>query len=277
MIMLCIWIVLAITTANADDNARLIERRFNTEVVPRLHTTFEVNADLLQGKLPFDPKNSEAVEISYKGGVAIAPEKDERKPKFQVVGKLDTHPLPQITGARPLCQIQVIDKNGTPVYRQLWFATLAMGTAQIGNIVLLSTLPPESTGWHTAGGFWRILDGFKKGPHVDSDPWYYNYLAHPVAGAEYYLLARNRDANWWQSLLYSAAMSTFWEFGPEAYFERPSVQDLIITPLAGAVLGEIRYQAKQALVDPATKKPKGVGKTLLVILLDPVDALTGGL
>jgi hypothetical protein len=86
--------------------------------------------------------------------------------------------------------------------------------------------------------------------------------------------ARNRNLNWWQSFLYSAAMSTFWEYVTEGYYEQVSVQDLFITPIAGAVLGELRFQAKQALIDPSTGKARGFWRKALVVLLDPMDGLS---
>ena len=144
----------------------------------------------------------------------------------------------------------------------------------MATLAVLSALPDKVTGWGK-GSLENILYHAEQGPHFDTDPFYWNFMAHPFVGSEYYLLARNRNATWWQSLLYSAAMSAFWEFVTEGFFERPSIQDLTITPVAGAVLGELRYQAKEALIDPSTGKANKTWKKVLIVILDPINALSG--
>ncbi len=156
---------------------------------------------------------------------------------------------------------------------KLWFVTAELLGAQMATLAVLSTLPSSSTGWGK-GSLQNIIDHAVQGPHFDTDPLYWNFMAHPFVGSEYYLLARNRNANWWQSLIYSAAMSAFWEYVTEGFFERPSVQDLVITPVAGAVLGELRYQAKEALIDPKTGKADRTWKKVLIVILDPINALS---
>jgi hypothetical protein len=44
------------------------------------------------------------------------------------------------------------------------------------------------------------------------------------------------------SFLYSAMMSTLYEFGIEAVWERPSYQDLIVTPIGGALIGALIFE-----------------------------------
>ncbi|MBI3543161.1 MAG: DUF3943 domain-containing protein [Deltaproteobacteria bacterium] len=183
----------------------------------------------------------------------------------------DPEALEAATVAQQLARSQPFLQHG--IQRKLWVVTAELLGAQIVTLAILSTLPPESTGWGK-GSLKNIYDHAVQGPHFDTDPPYWNFTAHPFVGSEYYLLARNRNASWWQSLLYSAAMSAFWEYVTEGYFERPSIQDLIITPVAGAVLGELRYQAKEALVDPKTGKADKLWKKILIVVLDPINALS---
>jgi O-acetylhomoserine/O-acetylserine sulfhydrylase len=58
--------------------------------------------------------------------------------------------------------------------------------------------------------------------------------------------ARERGFDERASFWYSFAMSTAYEFGAEALFEQPSIQDLIVTPVGGVILGEyfIRLRAR---------------------------------
>ncbi|MDH5464822.1 MAG: DUF3943 domain-containing protein, partial [Thiovulaceae bacterium] len=96
-----------------------------------------------------------------------------------------------------------------------------------------------------------IEDGFgakwvqhvNEGPVVDKDGFFYNYIGHPLGGAYYYTLARNNDLTIWESTVFTFLMSTvYWEYGFEAIFEIPSIQDLIITPVIGPLIGEGFYQ-----------------------------------
>jgi len=165
-----------------------------------------------------------------------------------------------------------------PLNRNIYFASGLLMTIEIANVAIMAQAPSSVTGWHgRAPDFRNIKRSFTVGPRIDQDHWYWNYLGHPINGAEYYLLARNRGLKWWQSFLFSAGQSTFWEFGPEAVYERASIQDLIITPLAGSLIGEGRYQLKKLLVDRSTGKPNKTWKKILLVIVDPVDALSGGL
>jgi hypothetical protein len=69
-----------------------------------------------------------------------------------------------------------------------------------------------------------------------------NYIGHPYFGATYYTRARERGFDRIDSFLYSAVASTIYEFGVEAIFERPSYQDLIVTPIGGALLGGFVFE-----------------------------------
>jgi len=71
----------------------------------------------------------------------------------------------------------------------------------------------------------------------DGDQWEINYLLHPYWGSAYYVRARERGFDENTAFWYSAALSASFEFGFEAFFEKPSLQDLIVTPVAGSFLG----------------------------------------
>lgn len=161
------------------------------------------------------------------------------------------------------------------VWRSLTFVTGVTVVVQLGVLGVLTRFPATSTSWGE-GSFDNILRNDLAGPRWDGDPWYWNYVTHPVAGAEYYLLARNRGCDPFESFLYGAALSAYWELVTEAYFERPSGQDLLVTPLAGFLLGELRYQVKVSVLEGRGTRA-GFWRVLAAVLVDPLDALTGGL
>ncbi len=68
-----------------------------------------------------------------------------------------------------------------------------------------------------------------------------NTVAHPIAGTAYYLIARSNGFNSIESFAFSFVSSGFWEYFCE-FHEITSINDMIITPLGGMVIGESIYQ-----------------------------------
>lgn len=129
----------------------------------------------------------------------------------------------------------------------------------------------ENEAWNDEGH--EFEDGFTEAPVWDDDSFLFNGILHPWVGSEYYLAARNRDWTIWGSLAYSAALSTFYEYVAENIIQQPSANDLLVTPLAGALLGEARFALKRKIrKDPASVP----GARFWITLLDPVDVSIGG-
>ena len=116
---------------------------------------------------------------------------------------------------------------------------------------------------------------FKRGPEWDHDNAIFNYILHPYAGAVYFMSARSCGFSYRESLLYSAAVSTIgWEFGIEAFMERPSYQDLVITPVIGSLIGELCYRGKREIMDNGYRLlGSSVVGHIAAILLDPVNGV----
>lgn len=116
----------------------------------------------------------------------------------------------------------------------------------------------------------------RSGPVIDKDDPVINYVGHPLSGAAYYTLARSNGASRWESFGYSVLISTFfWEYGFEAFAETPSIQDLILTPVLGSILGEIFYKWSQSIEanDGKALGSKKLGSTLLFIF-NPARSLS---
>lgn len=127
-----------------------------------------------------------------------------------------------------------------------------LGVATIG---LLFMLPESVTKWdveklkqQSLGERWK--EKVKEGPVIDKDHWAINYIGHPLSGAAYYTVARHAGAGVMKSFGYSVLMSTFfWEYGLEAFAETPSIQDLIITPIIGSLIGEGMYKIESKIAE----------------------------
>lgn len=171
----------------------------------------------------------------------------------------------------------------SPDWHRLWINTAALSSAFVGTLLVLECLPEDATSWNRA----ELQDVpllnrwnnhvIKKGPEWDHDNPIFNYLLHPYAGAVYFMAARSCGFNYYQSMLYCTLVSTVgWEFGIEAFMERPSIQDIFITPLAGAAIGEAFYHLKRGIVGNGYELfgSRFLGG-LACFFLDPVNEFVG--
>ena len=166
---------------------------------------------------------------------------------------------------------------------RLWVNTAVLASAFVGTLLVLECLPEDATNWNRAEIqdvplFKRWCDHvIREGPEWDGDNPIFNYVLHPYAGAVYFMAARSNGYNFYQSLLYSAAVSTIgWEFGIEAFMERPSIQDIFVTPLCGSIIGEAFYRLKRSIVDNGyTLFGSPVLGTIAAFLLDPLNETVG--
>lgn len=259
-----------------------------------LQSTLQANDDLLGNDFILHGKERKAIE-----GQVITVDTRDREECFEVAKRL--------TSVRDLClqdeenpYVSVIKFNATDSevnYRtEIDFSNLSdknqavlkdtrnLGLMSVGMMGLIFALPEDVSNWDRdemkldmLGNKWK--ENVKAGPVVDKDDWALNYIGHPYAGAAYYTMARHRGLNKMQSFGYSVFVSTFmWEYGIEAFAETPSVQDLIITPIIGSLLGEGFYQwdKKIRANDSKLLGSKVLGSTALV-LMNPAGGLSDGI
>ncbi|MFV0346350.1 MAG: DUF3943 domain-containing protein [Bacteroidales bacterium] len=125
--------------------------------------------------------------------------------------------------------------------------------ASIVSFGILYALPETFTKWDKENMTFNTLtsdwwDNVKAGPVIDEDNLFLNWIMHPYFGGVYYMTARSAGHKWYTSAVHSALVSTFfWEYGIEAFAEIPSIQDLIITPVLGSVVGEAFFSAKKSI------------------------------
>lgn len=75
----------------------------------------------------------------------------------------------------------------------------------------------------------------------DTNRYDTNMIAHPVSGWAFYVGGRSNRVNVLEATIFSAVASTLWETIGELR-EQASVNDLVVTPIGGAVLGEAATQ-----------------------------------
>jgi len=107
----------------------------------------------------------------------------------------------------------------------------------------------------------------------DKDAAWINFIGHPYWGATYYIRARERGFGEFGSFWYSAFLSALYENGFEAFCERPSYQDLIVTPVGGILSGKFIFEPIRASIKSKTEL--AWFDHLLLILTDPLGAANG--
>jgi hypothetical protein len=85
-------------------------------------------------------------------------------------------------------------------------------------------------------------------PVWDSDSISWNYGVHPIMGSFSYLSYRNKHAHWAEAFAGAAVNSAIYEYLIAGGTQQPSINDLIVTPVLGSLLGEAIYQLKKRLL-----------------------------
>ena len=147
-----------------------------------------------------------------------------------------------------------------------------------GEIALLgitASLPKSWTGWSAhfvQDGANNFKEAWTEPPIMDTDWWFHNYVGHPYGGSLYYNSVRSQGATVRQSFFMSMVLSTQWEYVFEAVAERPSIQDLIITPIVGSLLGEAIHRTTARMRRNGTN----IFEKVFITVFNPAGALTSG-
>ena len=165
-------------------------------------------------------------------------------------------------------------------YKDISEQTTYMTFIHIAAAGILYLMPESVTKWDKSTmSFSTVTDKWKldvkAGPVWDKDDWVINYIGHTYQGAAYYVVARHSGFDWKGAFLFSTICSTFmWEYGFESFAEVPSIQDLIVTPIAGSLLGELLLHGEETIMENDGKVlgSKMLGKISLV-LIDPAGSM----
>lgn len=111
----------------------------------------------------------------------------------------------------------------------------------------------------------------------DSDKWWINYILHPYWGGAYYVRATERGYGENEAFWYSMMLSLIYEYGAEAIFETPSVQDIILTPGIGFFYGKYMMSLRN---DIRAQLRAGhrltTGDRVILFATDPLGAVNKG-
>ena len=140
---------------------------------------------------------------------------------------------------------------------------------------LLFALPYEISKW-SKPDIGKVNSQYRKTftqrPAYDPDLWYVNYIGHPYTGACYYNSVRSQGATFWQAILFTMGYSVVWEYVAEGGLEQPSIQDLVVTPVVGSILGELFHHFTLVMSRNGFKWYE----KLFVSLFNPMFAINNG-
>ena len=174
-----------------------------------------------------------------------------------------------------LASKSVVD-NRTPDWNGVWRDTGIFFGAQIVAASITLMAPESVSGWSSEdkkNSFKKYGNNFVR-PVFDNDAFYINYILHPYWGATYYTRARERGLDKSSSFFYSTLISTLYEFGAECFYEKPSIQDLIVTPVAGSIVGAYLFEPWRESIK--RKKELSWYDHAALIVTDPVGVLSLG-
>ena len=171
--------------------------------------------------------------------------------------------------------VALLRNENAGIWKKVGRAELLIGGAELFGITVLMLSPKEVTGWSPdwTQDAWRNMKRSLSAPPVwDDDDWQLNYIGHPVAGSYYYNSLRSQNASIFHSFLFATAQSFIWEYFIEATAEKPSIQDLIVTPIAGAILGESTHRLAMNM----RRNGFNFFEKVFVIIFNPLFVMNNG-
>jgi hypothetical protein len=111
----------------------------------------------------------------------------------------------------------------------------------------------------------------KKGWEWDVDKFGVNFIGHPHSGSYYFNVGRANGYSFWGSLPFAVEGSLIWEYFGEN--TRPSINDIINTPLSGMFLGEITYRISSNILNDQSRGAERVLREILAGVVNPTRAL----
>ena len=189
----------------------------------------------------------------------------------------DRNPImPPETSSGPYPEQLPASEVETPSYGRMFFKGWALITSvELALLAVTAMLPKSWTGWSShfvADGMGNLKEAYTMPPVWDTDHWFHNYVGHPYGGSVYYNTVRCQGANPGQSFLFSTALSVQWEYIFEAVAERPSIQDLFITPITGSLLGEVVHHLTLSLKRHGTN----FFEKVIILFLNPGSVVFNG-
>ncbi len=164
----------------------------------------------------------------------------------------------------------------SPYGKRFLRGTLIITGTEVASGVVLALLPSKYTKWDDTAlqrGSANLKRAWTEPPVWDHDVFFHNWMGHPYAGALYYNMMRSQGGTPLQSVGFTLFQTVMWEYVIEAVAEQPSIQDLVVTPVVGSLIGELFHHWSLAIV---RKGNLNLGQKALVFFLNPSYVINNG-
>jgi hypothetical protein len=185
-------------------------------------------------------------------------------------------PAAAIAAGESPSSLTAVVESRTPDWNGVWIDTGILLGTQFVAAGIIYAMPQSASGWSAEqkkNTFKHYSENFVD-PVWDKDKFYINYILHPYWGATYYIRGRERGLDYSSAFVYSTLMSAMYEFGIECFFEKPSIQDLFVTPVAGSLLGAFIFEPLRESIK--RKQELSWYDHAVLLLTDPVGILSLG-
>lgn len=118
---------------------------------------------------------------------------------------------------------------------------------------------------HISAATWGY--NIHKGWEWDADRFGINFIGHPYSGTLYFNAARSQGYTYLESIPFAIEGSVMWEYFGEN--TRPSLNDVINTPVNGEFLGEMFYRLSSNVLDDRTYGSNRFFRELVAGIIDP--------
>ena len=196
-------------------------------------------------------------------------------PENQLLLRFDRSLAGTPDGEMTLYSADAVDIYTSDYGKQFFNGWALITSVEVGLLAVTMAAPKEWTGWNDSfvqDGMRNLRRAWTEAPRMDGDHWFHNYVGHPYGGSVYYNTVRCQGAGWFGSFFFSAFMSAQWEYAFEAVAEQPSIQDLIITPTTGAILGE----AVHVVTNRMKRNGTSFFEKVAILFLNPTSVVLVG-
>lgn len=161
-----------------------------------------------------------------------------------------------------------------PLIRKIVRGSMWVFGMEAAGVAILAAVPSHISNWHPKEA--NVPLNYRRAwtmvPNIDKDPWFINYIGHPYQGTYMYNALRSQGATFTHSAMFCVGHVLLWEYFIEASMERPSLQDLVVTPVAGILVGELIHFGTMRMLRNGFKWYEKA----LVTVINPMFILNNG-
>jgi len=160
-----------------------------------------------------------------------------------------------------------------PGGKRFLYSNYVMLSSSLGGHLYLYLRTFKTQDWSQKFKWSHIEHTFTLPPEREYDHWTFNYLVHPYMGSLTYLATRNRGGGMFEAYIFSNLNSILYEYVVSSSLHRPSINDMIITPLGGLLVGETIFRIKNRILrtDRLT-----FWKKIALTIMDPYEVFRYG-